>query len=96
MAQIDRSVLESSLLNKGFRRGEADHRVFYSYHEGKRTSIRTKTSRSSNQKSIGGDLLGVIKRQMKLDTSLQLLSFANCDLTEEEYTFILKEKNLLD
>lgn len=95
MPQIDRKTLERSLLTKGFRKGNSDHRVFYYYHDGRQTAIRTKTSHGSDQKTIDGNLLGLIKRQMRLDSSQQLVSFANCTMTAEEYKSVLEEKHLL-
>lgn len=87
--------LEKALLRKGFRLKEGDHKFLYFYFEGKVTSIRTKLSRGSSHFEYGDELLGMIRRQLMLDTKDQLLGFINCPFKEEDYIQLLKRKGLL-
>jgi hypothetical protein len=73
----------------------ADHRYFYLYHNGKKTSIRTKISHGSKYKVYGDELLVQVKYQLRLDTKGQLIDFCNCPLSQAEYINLLYKKNIL-
>ncbi|MDP3149776.1 MAG: hypothetical protein Q8N83_11670 [Ignavibacteria bacterium] len=86
MAQKDRDEIRKALLQKGFFQKDNDHEFFY-YKINQ--SIFTKLSRGSHYKTYSADLMGKIKRQLKLKTMDQLLRFIDCPLTGEEYFNLL-------
>lgn len=92
--QIDRRIIESSLLKKGFIEEDSDHKYFHHEYNGKRTGIYTYTSHGSSYKTYGDSLISMIKRQLKLDTNSQIRDFLQCPMTSAEYTQILTEKNI--
>ena len=94
MAQIDRSKIKESLLKKGFRFSENDHHKFQFYYEGKETSIRTKLSHGFNYKTYGDELIGQIKKQLKLRTMKETRDFLTCTLSEKKYIKILLDQDI--
>lgn len=81
-----------ALLAKGFREVTGRHRKFVLYHQGKRTSIRTELSHGS--KTVEGNLLGAIKRQLRLDSIDQLSNLIKCPMEYEDYIAFLQSKNI--
>lgn len=81
-----------ALLAKGFREEQGRHRKFTFYYQGKRTQIRTMLSHGS--KTIGGDLLSAVKRQLHLDTLEQLRDFINCPMEYDDYITYLQSKSI--
>ncbi|NCQ17921.1 MAG: hypothetical protein COZ80_08280 [Ignavibacteria bacterium CG_4_8_14_3_um_filter_37_9] len=86
MPQKDRDEIRKALLQKGFYQKNNDHEFFYYKID---QSIFTKLSHGSRYKTYSADLLGKIKRQLKLNTMGQLLRFIDCPLTAEEYFNLL-------
>ena len=87
----DRRAVESALLRKGFIKEEGDHHYFYyCTTDGKRTSIRTKTSHSMRE--ISDPLLSAMARQVKL-TRPELLKLVECTLSRDEYESHLFPEN---
>lgn len=95
MAQIDRKDIESGLQRKGFRRANGPHKMYYFYHNGKKTSIRTKISHGSDYKVYSDNLLNLVKKQLHLDTNKQLKDFFYCPLSETDYIQLLTAKDIL-
>lgn len=93
--QIDKRVIESSLLTKGFVEEDNHHRYFHHEYQGRRTGIYTYTSHGSDPKSYGSPLLKMMKKQLKLDTIKQVVNLFKCPMTEEDYNQILKDKGLI-
>lgn len=93
--QVDRRVIESSLPSKGFVREDDDHRYFYHEYEGERTGVCTYTSHGSKYKTYGAELLGMMKKQLRLDSIRQVVDLFECPTSGEDYNLILKEKGLL-
>jgi len=93
--QIDRRIIESSLLEKGFVEEDSSHKYFHHEYNGKRTGISTYTSHGSSYKTYGDNLINMIKKQLKLDTNNQIRDFLQCPMKSEEYIRILTEKNYL-
>jgi len=94
--QVDKRIIESSLVKKGFIRDEATHHTYF-YHEynGKRTGISTYISHGDKIKTYVNPLLSMMKRQLKLDNLYQIVDLFKCPMSEEEYNQILEEKGLL-
>ena len=93
--QIDRTEIESSLTAKGFIKEDTHHRYFYHEVEGKRSGIFTYTSHGSHYKTIGGNLLKQMKKQLRLDTLSQVSDLFKCPMTGSDYNEFLREKSLL-
>ena len=93
---LDRRKIKSALDAKGFVRTERDHSYFV-YHStaGKKTSIRTKTSRGTSHKEIGDCLVSKMSRQCKL-TNRDFNSLVNCTLSRRTYEEKLAAQGLLE
>ena len=92
---IDRRLIESNLVKKGFVEEDTDHKYFYHEYNGKRTGIYTYTSHGSGYKTYDDSLISMIKKQLKLDTNSQVKDLLQCPMTSEEYIRILTKKNYL-
>ena len=76
--------METGLKRKGFRQDDGDHHwYFYWTAEGKKTTVRTKTSHGST-KDLGDGLLKEMARQVRV-TKLQFLELVDCAMTREEF-----------
>ncbi len=93
--QIERRLIESNLSSKGFVREDTHHRYFHHEYRGRRTGAYTYTSRGSKYKIYNGALLGRMKKELRLDTTRQVLDLCKCPITEEDYNQILKSKRLI-
>lgn len=93
--QRDKSKVEKGLLNKGFQLNENDHHYFIYYtQEGKKTTIKTKTSHTKKMKTIPDNLLAQMAKQCQL-TKSDFLDLIDCPLTQDKYEQILKAKDIL-
>lgn len=77
-----------SFVSKGFLRSENDHHWFAYFHNGKKTSIRTKISHDS--RDYGDELLSKVSRQLKLSKN-QLLDLIDCPMSKDEYLKLLMD-----
>lgn len=94
--QLARSDIISVLPSKGFKKKEKKkHTYFFHVHNGKETGINTLVSRGTKYKSYGNELLGAMKKQLKLSTLRQLKNLIECPMTEEKYNKFLKELGFL-
>lgn len=93
---IARSLIEASLLKKGFTKDKRDHRVYVFYHKGKKTSARTKISTGTGYKVYDDNLLGKMKRQLLLDTNQEVRDLVSCPMSQAEYTKILIGRNRIE
>ena len=92
---MDRYKIASSLKRKGFDEDNSrDHRFFHHKFKGKVTGVRTKLSRGSKHKRIDAQVLGSIKKQLKLDTRKELSDLVECPMTKEAYAEFLRAKNI--
>lgn len=90
-----KSKVESGLKDKGFEQTEGDHHFFvYMTVEGKKTSVRTKTSHTPKMKDIPDNLLSQMAKQCKLSKN-DFFRLLDCPLSREEYEAILKEQGTL-
>jgi len=86
MTQLPRRKIQSSLLKKGFKREDTDHRVFRFYVGDRKTSVSTFISHGSLYKEYGNDLLSKMKRELCMSNKKYLIDFIACPVTRERYT----------
>ena len=85
MTTRDKRRVESALTRKGFKRDNTHHHRFFHYTtNGLATGIRTHTSHSRRQKTLGDDLLNEMARQCRIPKA-DFLRLVDCDLTREAY-----------
>jgi len=93
---LDRKKFEKNLKKKGFRRDPAKDHIFYHHeYEGKKTGISTHFSHSLSEKDISDDLILLMKRELRLDSTKDVADLCNCPMSKEKYNGILKQKKLL-
>jgi len=94
--QRDKRKVESSLRSKGFQPDERHHHYFLFWTaDGKRTTVKTRTSHGTGHtKSVGDPLLGQMAKQCGLE-KLQFLDLIDCPLGQPQYEALLREKGLL-
>lgn len=90
---ISRRRAERSLKQKGFVQDNTDHRMFYLYVEGRKTSIFTYTSHGG--KEIDDSLLNLMRRELRLQTNRQARDLLLCPMTGEAYVRWLREHGIL-
>jgi hypothetical protein len=85
----DKRKVEDGLLKKGFKSQEGDHH-FFIYHtlQGKKSSIRTKTSHTPKMKEIGDGLLAQMAKQCGLNKQ-DFNNLIDCPLSREQYEVLL-------
>jgi len=88
----DKRKVEDGLLKKGFVEKEGDHH-FFIYHtlQGKKSSIRTKTSHTPKMKEIGDGLLTQMAKQCGLSKQ-DFNNLIDCPLSREQYEALLVKK----
>jgi len=88
----DKRKIEEALLKKGFEDKEGDHH-FFIYHtlQGKKSSIRTKTSHTPKMKEINDGILAQMAKQCRLNKQ-DFMRLIDCPLSREQYEARLKEK----
>lgn len=92
MTVFSAKEVEKALKRVGFKMETGDHNYFRLYIDGKRTSIRTKTSH--NKQDIGDALIEKMRKQVHL-TKKQFIDLINNNMTVEQYIAILKENQLI-
>lgn len=91
-----KSKVEASLRSKGFEQIEGDHHYFvYVTLEGKRTTIRTKTSHTPKIKDIPDNLLSQMAQQCKLNRQ-DFLQLVDCPLDQAGYEELLSKQDFLN
>lgn len=91
---IERKQIETSLRKKGFVQEGGDHRYFYHEVDGRRTGAFAFTSRGSGHKTYTDNLLGAIKKELRLDSLNQVKRLLECPMDAEEYNSILQQKGI--
>jgi hypothetical protein len=88
----DKRKIEEALLKKGFEDKEGDHH-FFIYHtlQGKKSSIRTKTSHTPKMKEINDGILSQMAKQCRLNKQ-DFMRLIDCPLNREQYEARLIEK----
>lgn len=85
--------VESALTKKGFKKTEGDHHIYFLWHNGKKTAVRTKISH--NVADIHDRDCGYIARQMKI-TGPQFKNFVDCRLEAAAYCQILLDAKIIE
>ena len=75
-------------------KGKRDHYRFQFWYNCKKILL-THCSLGSGGNDIGDDLLGKIKRQLRLDNVQQIYNLKLCPMTAEDYLDLLKQKNVI-
>lgn len=89
---LDCSKLEKALNKKGFKCFVGSkHTKYIFYYNNIKTGINLEVSR--NGKELRDTMIGILTHEMKLDNKNQLFNFYKCDLSKEEYTKWLIDKN---
>lgn len=88
----DKRKVEEALLKKGFEDKEGDHH-FFIYHtlQGKKSSIRTKTSHTPKMKELNDGILALMAKQCRLNKQ-DFINLIDCPLSREQYEVRLKDK----
>ena len=92
--KVDRRALERNLPKKGFYRKPAGKRHVWFVHEykGKDTNLRTCVSHSPAMKDISGDLLTKMRKQLRLDTSQEVVDLVECPMDGDTYNAKMIQK----
>jgi hypothetical protein len=86
--------IKKSLLKKGFKYADGDHKRLWLYDEdGNQLKVHTLLSHS--KKDYSNYLLGAMKRQLHFDNSLQMEKFIKCSVNYQDYLQILREKEII-
>lgn len=91
---IERKQIEASLRKKGFVQEGGDHRYFYHEVDGRRTGAYAFTSRGTGHKTYTDNLLGAMKKELRLNLLNQVKRLLECPMGGEEYNEILKQKGV--
>lgn len=91
---LRKSVVERGLRNKGFREGRSKDLMFRYYLNGRYTGCWTKVSHGADF-VIGDNLVGQMKRQLRLQSSRQVRDFCECSLSLAQYQEILRGQGVL-
>ena len=91
-----KAQVETALKSKGFEQREGDHHFFvYVTTEGKKNTVRTKTSHTPKMKDIPDNLLSQMAKQCQLSKN-DFLRLLDCPLNREGYEGILRGKKIID
>ena len=96
MASLEKSDVMDALTKKGYREesGAKDHHYFVYYHDGKKTLIKTKTSRSPKVRTLDDSMVCKMAHQCHLAKN-DFVKFVRCTLTGDEYRLVLLDKKAL-
>ena len=76
-----------ALKKKGFEPDKTHHEMFWYYLDGKKTSVRTRTSHG--EKEFDDGLMSERRKQIGLSNKRQMIDFIECPLSSEELKQIL-------
>ncbi|MBU2912713.1 hypothetical protein [Reichenbachiella agariperforans] len=94
MSPLDGKKAYKAMRKKGFKESDnksPDHKWVDFWFEGKLTKIKTKFSH--NDQEIDNYLITAMSRQINLSRK-EFVEFAKCNLSEEGYIKILKDKGI--
>jgi hypothetical protein len=80
-------AIQGALVAKGFIKDNTDHKMFWLYLDGKKTSVRTKISHG--EKEIDDFLIGQMSKQIRLKKP-QFVDFVKCPLSAEAYAELVR------
>ncbi len=91
--KVDRADVIRNLPKKGFRKDKfPDHIYFYHELEGKETGPWTKVSHSKKRKDIDRELLGAMRKQLRLDRNHQVVELVECPMDGSGFNALMREK----
>ena len=93
--RIPKKKIETSLKQKGFVQDNRDHRKFFLYYKGKKTSIFTYTSHGSKYKDIGDGLISKMRQQVRLEKNKEAKDLFECPMSGDEYIQKLIERDII-
>ena len=93
MSSLNPKTTLQFLLQKGFIESPGDHKFLEFWYNGKFV-LHTKISRGSS-KDLGDGLISQMAHQCKLPKN-QFMSFAKCDITQDQYEAILLKNGILN
>jgi predicted RNA binding protein YcfA (HicA-like mRNA interferase family) len=96
--KIDRRDVEKNLRKKGFTKETAGrkHVWFNHKYKGRETSLRTCVSHSPAMKDISGDLLTQMRKQLRLDTSQEVVDLVKCPMDGDAYNQKMIQKGVFE
>ena len=94
--QIDIKDISKNLPRKGFIVEEKHHKYFYHVYNGKRTGAYTYISHGSKIKTIGDNLINMMKKQLELDNKQQVSDLCKCPMSTDDYNDILIGKKIIE
>lgn len=89
MTVYSTSKFIKAIEKKGFMRDDGHHNMFWYYLNGKKTSIRTRTSHGENEFNDG--LMSERRKQIGLASKQQMIDLIECPLTSDKLKQILIE-----
>ncbi len=93
---VQKRDIVRNLPKKGFEKDRSgDHIRFRHKFEGKYTGPNTKVSHSPKVKEIDGDLLTQMRKQLRLETTAQLINLVDCPMTGDNYVEFLQQRGLI-
>ena len=94
MGGIERELIRTALIRKGFKEKSNDHKFYFFYFKDKKQPIFTKLSHGTKYKTYSNELLSKISKQLRL-TKKELLKLIDCDICEADYIKLLVERGHL-
>ena len=86
---------QQALSRKGFRQVETHHAYFVLHVNGQPTDIRTYSSHKPTGKDLYDNEVQGMKKQLKFQSPKELFQFIDCDISEEAYLVLLRERGHL-
>lgn len=98
MPNIPRRIIEKSLSQKGFvrKKKKKDHR-WYIFHYGGKSfpNICAQISHGSGYKDYGPELIGKMKKLLRLNSITEVCNLLECPMTQESYEQKLRDNGLI-
>lgn len=91
---IKKRIIEKALREKGFCVEETHHRYFHHTVDGKKSGVSTNMSHGSDD-DIGDNLVNMMKRQLRLQTTKQARDLFQCPMSGEEYIELLRKQGVI-
>jgi len=96
-SNFERASVIKNLPKKGFKMVEdSKHIVFFHEYQGKETGVKTYVSHSPKAKVISGDLVTHMRKQLRLESSRDVVNLVECPMTAEGYRSHLRSKGLIE
>ena len=89
MASFKTRDFEHALRQKGFVEDKTHHRMFWLFVDGKRSSVRTRTSQG--ERNFDDSLMNQRRKQMGNLSKKQMEDFIDCPLTYKDYVDVLEK-----